>query len=118
MTFIDAVNSCMRQYVHFEGRARRSEYWYFQLFLTLLHILTVVICSQLMPMERVSFYTNVVSVIFLMPILTVSVRRLHDVGKSGWFVLLPFTLIGAIPFLYWMVKASDDGRNAYGDPVA
>ena len=47
MTFIEAISNCMRQYTHFEGRARRSEYWWFNLFLMMLQIVTLLLCSQM-----------------------------------------------------------------------
>ena len=57
--------------------------------------------------------------IIFIPQITVSVRRLHDVDRSGWWVLIPFTIIGLIPFLYWVCQKGDEGENRFGpEPLA
>ena len=60
----------------------------------------------------------VASIAFFLPSLALLVRRLHDVGRSGWWFLIVFTVIGVVVLLYWLVKASDAGTNAYGEGPA
>jgi len=91
----------------FEGRARRAEYWYFVLFNTIISYALVFI-----DISAGTQYLNVVySLAALVPSIAVGVRRMHDVGKSGWFLLIPiYNLILA-------VTAGDEGENKYGkDP--
>ena len=112
MSFVDAIKSVLTQYAGFSGRARRSEYWYFTLFNAVLGGILNGLATQ------VSFFAviaTLVSLALLIPGLAVSVRRLHDIGKSGWyllFVLIP--LVGAIILLVWDCKDSQPGDNAYG----
>jgi uncharacterized membrane protein YhaH (DUF805 family) len=61
---------------------------------------------------------NLATLVFFLPSLALAARRLHDVGRSGWWVLILFTVIGIPVFLYWMVKDSDKGKNAYGEGPA
>ena len=75
----------MRNYVDFSGRARRKEYWYFQLFSTILVWIIAIVCYLLKSM--LLYY---VFILFsIVPSLAVSIRRMHDVNKSGWFILIP-----------------------------
>ena len=54
--------------------------------------------------------------VFLLPTISVTVRRFHDTGKSGWFILLPFTIIGLVPYHYWTCfLKGDPSKNAYGE---
>jgi uncharacterized membrane protein YhaH (DUF805 family) len=108
----------LQNYATFSGRARRSEYWYFVLFniifATIAIILDNVFGTAIKGIGYGPIYGLYVLVLFL-PGLAVAVRRLHDVGKSGWFffiVLIP--LIGAIWLLVLMVTDSNEGGNKYG----
>lgn len=108
-------------YANFKGRARRSEYWYFAL-------INFIICMIAMVMDNIlgfkveplpyGYFYIAYALFALIPGLAVIVRRLHDVGKSGWFffiVLIP--LVGAIWLLVLFCKAGDQGTNKYGtDP--
>ena len=110
-----------QNYANFSGRARRSEYWYF--FLT--YLITAIIASiidnvaglNFEPLPYGPFYLAN-ALLVLIPSLAVGIRRLHDVGKSGWFLLILFIpLIGAIWFIVILCKEGDKGINAYGpDP--
>ena len=102
MNFIEAVKSVFTNYANFNGRARRSEYWWYFLF--------SIIVSQ-----GLSFVSPSSSLVFslatIIPSIAVGVRRMHDVGKSGWFILIP---------IYNIILAAtngDSGSNEYGpDP--
>ncbi len=105
MGFVEAVQECLRKYATFTGRAGRSEFWWFVLFTILLGIVS-------------SFFgqtvNTIVSLAVFVPSIAVGARRLHDIGKSGWFQLLwaiPF--IGWALLIWWGVQPSGPA-NAYG----
>ena len=124
MTFTDAIATCFRKYADFNGRARRSEYWKFMLFTTIIEALSGVIFSTIIPLTveigdaEISLAYIAVYLIFILPKLAVSVRRLHDIGKSGWFYLISLIpVVGQIIFFIWCVKDSEARTNKYGqDP--
>lgn len=111
MDFVSSIkrNLTTAAYAQFDGRASRSEYWWFYLF-------TVLAGSAA---ETVGETVGVLaSLFFLLPSFAVAVRRMHDVGRSGWWVLIVITIIGIPVYLYWTVKDSDKGKNAYGEGPA
>lgn len=97
-----------KKYATFSGRARRSEYWYFFLFNSLISIGLIF----LVYVDEVLSFANILySLIAFIPGLAVSVRRMHDVGKSGWFILIP------IYNLILTLTEGDRFANQYGpDP--
>lgn len=108
-------------YVNFEGRARRTEYWMFYLF----HVIIIFALAFLMGLSAesdVSFVFLILLIIYalgtFLPSLAVTVRRLHDTNKSGWFYLISFIpYIGGLILLIFMVIDGDTGTNNYGpDP--
>lgn len=103
-------------YANFEGRARRSEYWYFVLVNLLISIVLGVIDYVIG--SDIGIIRGIYSLAVLVPSIAVAVRRLHDIGKSGWFlfvVLIP--IAGAIWLLVMLCKEGDTGPNEYGaDP--
>lgn len=109
MTFAQAVESAFRNYANFNGRARRSEYWYFILLNGLVSLLGA---TPLFPL--VGLYSLAV----LVPSLAAGARRLHDTGRSGlWLLLLLIPLVGEIILIVWMCEDSKPGPNQYGpDP--
>ena len=108
----------LKQYADFSGRARRKEYWMFVLFNLIFAIVAMILDNILgltvgvLPYGVFYFlYTLAV----LIPGLAVAVRRLHDVGRSGWMILIALIpLIGAIWLLVLMVADSNPGKNQYG----
>ena len=109
----------LRQYVDFKGRARRAEYWNFTLFSTLISIVLLLVDTYVLgtnPMAGESgIIGNLYSLAVFLPSLGVLVRRLHDVGKSGWFfliILIP--LIGAIWLLILLFRDGEQGENKWG----
>jgi uncharacterized membrane protein YhaH (DUF805 family) len=97
----------LQNYATFTGRARRSEYWYFALF----NMIVSFVIGFIGGITDFIFLGNIYSLAVLIPSLAVGVRRMHDVGKSGWFLLIP---------IYNFVLAVTDGEkgeNKYGsDP--
>lgn len=108
----------LKQYADFSGRARRKEYWMFALF-NIIFIIIAMILDNILgttagELPYGVFYFLYVLAIFI-PGLAVSVRRLHDVGKSGWmYLIVLIPLIGAIWLLVLMVTDSISGENQYG----
>ncbi|MDO6568841.1 DUF805 domain-containing protein [Alteromonas sp. 1_MG-2023] len=101
-----------RKYAVFSGRARRQEYWMFFLF-------NMIISFVLGFVEGLLGGPGVIGMLYslavLIPSIAVSVRRLHDTGRSGWWLLLVFLpLIGALILLVFMVLDGNEGSNEYG----
>jgi len=121
MKFSQAVQSCFSNYITFQGRAPRSELWFFALF-------TIVVGIAISVLEAITFgvslaapgmLTGIFDLIVFLPSIAVSVRRLHDLDRSGWWWwlwLIP--IIGWIVLLVWMVTVGNEGENSHGpDPL-
>ncbi len=112
----------LKRYADFQGRSRRSEYWYFFLFVFLvsmvLNILAGMTGTDGQPNSMFSILGLIFGLATLIPSLAVGVRRLHDVNKSGWFILWGLIpLIGFIILIIQYVKEGDSGPNRFGpDP--
>ena len=102
VSFGEAIKTCLSKYATFSGRASRSEYWYFALFTFLLGLIPIL--------------GYVAGLAFLIPDLAVAVRRLHDIGKSGWWYLICLVpLVGAIVLLIFFCQPGQPGANEYGE---
>ena len=109
---IDWYLSVLKKYAVFTGRARRSEFWYFVLANFLIAIALNVVDFTVGSYGAISV---IYSVALLIPSLAVSVRRLHDTNRSGWWLLLYFIpLIGFIVLIIFFVEDSNPGDNNYG----
>jgi uncharacterized membrane protein YhaH (DUF805 family) len=118
MNFGEAIASGFRNYVNFSGRAARSEYWYWALFLFIVGTATLLIDLAIFPTVETGPVNTVVSIALLLPNLAVSVRRLHDIDRTGWWILIAFTVIGIILLLVWACVKGTDGPNRFGpDPL-
>lgn len=117
MDFVTAAKICMiSRYARFGGRSSRSEFWFFQLFLILVSLVTWVIDETILNNE-LGPLSLIVSIITLIPTFAVGSRRLHDIDKSGWWQLLWLVpLIGWIVLLVWWATKSDAGDNRFGSP--
>ena len=108
----------LKQYADFSGRARRKEYWMFVLFNMIFAIVAMILDNILgIAIDGVGYgpLYGLYALAVLIPGLAVSVRRLHDVGKSGWMILIALIpLIGSIWLLVLMVTDSNPGENQYG----
>jgi len=106
-----------KKYADFSGRASRSEYWYFTLINLLVTILLLMMINLFQDSENLTMVFGAIYILYgfavFIPSLAVAVRRLHDVGKSGWFILISFLFFPYILYLY--LKDSDTGKNMYGD---
>jgi len=120
MTFPEALRTCIKEkYATFNGRASRSEFWFFELFiwiLTLINGKAFIYSVDNFFMEIISGIISIALLALFVPIVAVAIRRLHDIGKSGWYLLWDFVpIIGWILLIYWLVQPSEDGENRYGD---
>ena len=104
MNFGQAISVCLSKYATFTGRATRSEFWWFFLFQILISIAAGMLGDVV---------GGLVSLALLLPALAVGTRRLHDIGKSGWWQLIMLTVIGLLVLIYWWVQPTDEGGNAY-----
>ncbi|HSG31486.1 MAG TPA: DUF805 domain-containing protein [Thermodesulfobacteriota bacterium] len=107
----------LKKYAVFGGRARRKEYWIFSLIHIIVCFVLTFIDSQLglLKDEGPGVIGGLYILATLIPNIAVSIRRVHDVGKSGWWLLILFVpFIGGILLLYYLVKDSDPGQNQYG----
>ncbi len=101
MDFVTALKTCFSKYATFEGRARRSEFWWFSL---------AIFIGSCIPLLG-----YIIGVATLIPSLAVGARRLHDTGRSGWnllWMLLP--VVGSILLIIWWASDSKSGDNQYG----
>ncbi|CAN5553844.1 DUF805 domain-containing protein [soil metagenome] len=105
MNFGQAISSCLSNYATFSGRASRSEFWWFFLFQVLLSIAASMISDKL---------NGLASLALLLPALAVGARRLHDIGRSGWWQLLMISGIGFLVLIYWWVQPTADDVSSYG----
>lgn len=111
MNFADSIQTCViNKYMDFNGRASRSEYWWFFLFCIILAIVSILV-------GRILYY--VVAIALFIPSLAVAIRRLHDTDKSGWWFLITFIpVIGPLVLLYFYIIEGTKGPNRFGNPPA
>lgn len=102
MTFIESIQTCFQKYASFDGTARRSEYWWFALFILIASLILGQISTTL---------SIVFSLATLLPSIAAATRRLHDTDRSGWWQLLYFLpLIGAIVLIVFLTQESRPNR--------
>lgn len=127
MNMPSAIRSAFSQYVGFAGRAARSEFWYWILFVILVSVcLSVIDGAIIAPMTGYEQFApeagQPLQIIFnlatLLPTLAVTVRRLHDTDRSGWWILLGLIpIIGNLILLWWYIQAGTEQENEYGQPT-
>jgi uncharacterized membrane protein YhaH (DUF805 family) len=121
MNFWQAIRSGFYNYVTFSGRAMRSEYWYWVLFSLLCGLATEILDAGIFSssIPSASPLNGVFNLLTFLPSLALSVRRLHDIDRTGWWVLFAFTIIGIFFLIYWACKRGTPGPNRFGpDPFA
>lgn len=114
----EAVSTVFRKYAVFNGRAMRSEFWYWTLFTW---VVSVVVSLVEPPTQSgFQFITLLFALGTLVPSIAVSVRRLHDLNRSGWWLLVFFIpLLGIVLLVVWFIGRGTVGGNRYGpDPLA
>ena len=112
-----AIDKAFRNYLNFSGRSNRSEFWYFFLFILLGNFLTNLIDTYIIGYhpEEMGIISGIFFFATAIPQLSLIFRRLHDTGKSGWWFLLSFTVIGLIPLFVWWCTTSNSKKNRYGN---
>ena len=108
MEMKEAVTTCFKKYADVSGRATRSEFWWFAL-------------AQLLILMAASMIGDTVAglatLALLLPSVAVAARRLHDTGRSAWWLLINLVPLLSLIFLYWAVQPSQEGSNAYDTPA-
>jgi len=102
MSFADAIKAGFRNYANFKGRAMRSEFWWWTLFSFLAQAAAGTVAESI---------GNLVSIALLLPSISAGVRRMHDVDRSGWWILFP------IYNIVLLAKRSNTGENRFGPPA-
>jgi uncharacterized membrane protein YhaH (DUF805 family) len=113
MTFSESVSTCLKKYFIFQGRASRSEYWWFQLIVSPSYLISTILENE------ISYFFLGVTLFTLIPAISAGVRRLHDTNRSGFFLLISFIpFIGGLVLLFFLIPEGTKGKNKFGpDPL-
>ena len=113
MTFSDSVSTCLKKYFVFEGRASRSEYWWFQLIVSPSYLISTILENE------IGYFFLGITLFTLIPAISAGVRRLHDTNRSGFFLLISFIpFIGGLVLLFFLIPEGTKGKNKFGpDPL-
>jgi uncharacterized membrane protein YhaH (DUF805 family) len=116
MGFGEAISAGFSNYVNFRERASRSEYWYWILFVIIADAVAAIIDAAL----DIHVVASVFGLVTLIPNIAVAIRRLHDLDRTGWWILIGFIpLVGWIILLIWYCTRGTAGSNRFGpDPLA
>lgn len=110
MSFAEAVSVSLSKYATFSGRARRSEYWWYALFSVGVNLIAAIVDN----VAGNSIFAIVAGLALFLPGLAVSIRRLHDTNRSGWWYLLIFVPFAAIALIVFYCQDSAPIANSYG----
>jgi uncharacterized membrane protein YhaH (DUF805 family) len=110
MGFVDAVKSVYTRYVDFSTRSSRSEYWWFVLF----YVIAGIVLGIVDMIIGINILTAILMLGSIIPGIAVGVRRLHDIGRSGWWMLIGFIPLVNLLLIYWYVLPGEEGDNAWG----
>ena len=115
MSFIKSIKTCFSKYKTFSGRASRSEYWWFFLFVLIINSIATAIDVLIFNFSFSDYGVTFIlfNIIILLPQLSVAVRRLHDINKSGKWYLIILTGIGILFLFYWFTRKSTSENNKY-----
>ena len=113
---------CMtKRFFKFSGRASKQEYWMFFLFMFACYAIAIVLDISLDlwdSEEDIGLFSGILSLVFLIPYISLTARRFHDINKSGWFQLIfIIPLVGWIAWLIWMCTDAVNAKNRFGKPV-
>ncbi len=111
VSFGEAISMALNKYCCFTGRASRSEFWWFYLFILILSS-----ASSLLPGDNALYVSGAVTLVLFLPMLGLTWRRLHDIGKGGgWYFLGLIPIVGQIILIIWFCKNSELQPNRFGD---
>lgn len=114
----DAVTDGLSRFLDFQTRSSRPQFWFWFLFIVLLHFGAAIVLSVL-GSSLLGWLFQLVSFALILPSAAVAVRRLHDIGRSGWWFLIYFIpLIGWIILLVWAILEGEETNNQWGHPPA
>ena len=109
MTFSESVSTCLKKYFVFQGRASRSEYWWFQLIVSPSYFISTIIENE------IGYFFLGITLFTLIPAISAGVRRLHDTNRSGFFLLISFIpFIGGLILLFFLISEGTKGKNRFG----
>lgn len=112
---IDWFVKCLKNYANFTGRARRKEFWFFTLVYMIITTITIVLDLAL---KTYGVITGVFILAMIVPSISVAVRRLHDINKSGWYYLIQMIpMVGPILVLIWFATETKQESNQWGNPA-
>ena len=124
MDFTVSIKTCLSKYACLQGRASRREFWYFAVFTYFLSALALFLDSVFLSYlyyegdvyyyDGLSLLGGLLQCAVLIPLFTVAIRRLHDINRSAWGLLLLPTGVGIIPLVFAWTRPSDTGDNHYG----
>ena len=117
--FVESLLLFFKNYLNFSGRSGPSAYWWYMLWSLIFTILFGLIDSLALELSAEDLFSlsNLFALITLIPGLALSFRRLHDIDKSGWWLLIVLTIIGFFVLIYWAIKAGDRQENSYGADI-
>ena len=116
MNFQKSIETCFKNYFVFDGRAKRSELWWFVLFCFLAGAVTAFVDVILFGFtwEQYGPMNTIFQLGVFIPSLSVGARRLHDINKSGWWQLLILTIVGIILLIIWFASEGKNKKNKFG----
>ena len=137
MTLSESIKTCFQKYAVFNGRAKRSEYWYFFLFGFLSTVCLSILDMALFPRNENGVLSLIITLITFIPLISAACRRLHDINRSGWWQLLPYGIIftglilslisetllvvgivvgviAAIILVFWLASPGENSKNRFG----
>ena len=116
MNFAQSISYCFSNYANFNGRGRRSEFWWFVLFTWMLSLGGSIMDSTTTGTGYGTLY-YITSIVTFVPSIAAGARRLHDVNKSGWWQLLWITIIGGILLIIWNATEGEKKKNRFGPSI-
>jgi uncharacterized membrane protein YhaH (DUF805 family) len=116
MSFVDAIKSGFSKYVTFSGRAYRSEYWYWVLFVVIASLVALTLDSAILGYSPsgASPITGIFDLVTFLPSLALAARRLHDMDRTAWWLLIALTGIGSLLLIIWFCFRGTQGPNRFG----
>jgi len=116
MNFVDAIKSGFSKYVTFSGRAYRSEYWYWVLFVVIASLVALTLDSAILGYSPsgASPITGIFDLVTFLPSLALAARRLHDMDRTAWWLLIALTGIGSLLLIIWFCFRGTQGPNRFG----
>ena len=117
MNIGQSISYCFSNYANFNGRGSRSQYWWFALFCMFLEFMGTVWDAASGDSSGSGIMFWIAYATIFIPSIAAGARRLHDVGKSGWWQLISITIVGIIHLVIWLATEGTKKNNSYGKPI-